>query len=343
MEKLLKGIRATWDRKLVYIFAAVISLVGFAGRGLYFDTMPSNLNLYITFFSFIVLVSIWEVFSFLNRTLKKRFPLDKAPIPRVVIQIGLGTIFLFSLRALGIHLLGDYFPVEFNWAFRAAIYVVDFFLTACVNSLFFISEYIEKWKQGVQRADRLEKEKTQVQFDNLKNQLNPHFLFNALTSLNSLIKTDPKLASEFLQNMSRIYRYVLQHKDKDVVSLREEKDFVADYLFLMDTRFGEAFEFKEAIDERMMDKGIVPVTLQILIENALKHNTISLKKPLHLRLYTENNYLVMENNYQPKNRVEGSNKLGLENLKNLYSYLSDRPLDWQIEEGIFRIQIPLID
>src|SRR5690606_15421651 len=140
---------------------------------------------------------------------------------------------------------------------------------------FFIREYFEKWQQSIDRAERLEKEKAQVQFDNLKNQLNPHFLFNALTSLNSLIKTNPQLASDFLQHMSRVYRYVLRHKDKHVVSLHEELDFISNYLFLMKTRFGEAFQFTCEVPEKEKEKGIVPVTLQILIENAVKHNTLN--------------------------------------------------------------------
>lgn len=344
MAKLSKETRTlTWDRKLIYPLILALALIGLLGRGLYFDKLQTELNIQLTIFSVFVLIALYEFFSFVNRRLKRLFPLDKVPIPRVVIQLSVGSLFLFGVRWLGIYWMGDYFPVEFNWAFKAAIYVVDFFVTASVNAIFFISEYIEKWKKSIQRAERLEKEKAQVQFDNLKNQLNPHFLFNALTSLNSLIKTDQELASEFLQNMSRVYRYVLQHKDRDVVRLEEENNFIQDYLFLMQTRFGKAFIYKDEMDAEAMDKGIVPVTLQILMENALKHNTISNKNPLTIRVYVKDDHLFMENNYQPKNRVEGSNKVGLENLKSLYQYLSNDSVHWEVEGGVFRIQIPLIE
>ncbi|MDX5320640.1 MAG: histidine kinase, partial [Bacteroidota bacterium] len=162
-------------------------------------------------------------------------------------------------------------------------------------------------------------------------------------SLNSLIRTNPELASEFLQNMSRIYRYVLQHKDKVVVGLQEELQFIKDYLFLMETRFGKGFQCEIQIEEESLEKGIVPVTLQILIENAIKHNSISASKPLHLRLWVDQDFLVMENNYQPKTMVEGSNKVGLENLNNLYQYLSETPISWEIRDGAFSIRIPLIE
>jgi len=335
--KLQKG------RVKTYTIILLLSILGYFGRLMMFNDMTHELNLRLLGFSIVVLVAVWEFFSFVNSRLKKQFPIDEAPVMRVVLQLSIGALFLFGVRGIGIYFLSDYFPVEFNWAFRAAIFVVDFFVTACINALFFIAEYIEKWKQSIQRAERLEREKTQVQFDNLKNQLNPHFLFNALTSLNSLIKSNPELASDFLQNMSRVYRYVLKHKDKEVVSLREEINFLNDYLFLLDTRFGEAFRFESAIPDQELGKGIVPVTLQILVENAIKHNIISDKKPLRIHVYVEGDYLVMKNASHPKKSVEGSNGLGLENLKNLYRYLSDLNLFWEIDEQEYRIHIPLIE
>ncbi len=335
--KRLKG------RLKIYTVILVISVLGYLGRLIMFTEMTYSSNVQLLVFSFFVLGAVWEFFSFLNSRLKKQFPIDKAPVQRVVLQLSLGSLFLFALRAVGIFLLADYFPVDFNWAFRAAIYVVDFFVTACINSLFFIAEYIEKWKQSIQRAERLEKEKTQVQFDNLKNQLNPHFLFNALASLNSLIRSNPELASEFLQNMSRVYRYVLKHKDKEVISLEEEYQFLNDYLFLLETRFGSAFRFKSNLPDEALEKGIVPVTLQILVENAVKHNIISEKNPLLIEVSIEGDYLVMKNAYHPKNRVEESNGLGLENLKNLYRYLSDLNLFWEIRDQKYSIHIPLIE
>lgn len=326
-----------------YTVILVLSVLGYFGRLMMFNEMSHAFNIRLLAFSFFVLIAVWEFFSLVDRQLKKQFPIDEAPLQRVILQLSISSLFLFGIRGLGIYWLADYFPIEFNWAFRAAIYVVDFFVAASINSLFFIAEYIEKWKLSIQRAERLEREKTQVQFDNLKNQLNPHFLFNALTSLNSLIKSNPELASDFLQNMSRVYRYVLKHKDKEVVSLREETEFLNDYLFLLETRFGEAFRFESTIPEEALGKGIVPVTLQILVENAVKHNIISDKKPLHLCLSVEGDYLVMKNANHPKKNVEGSNGLGLENLKNLYRYMSDLTLYWELNEREYKIHIPLIE
>lgn len=330
-------------RTLSYTIFLVMAVCGYFGRLVMFREMSHEMNLWLIPFALLVFILVWEFFVLLNRQMSRFFPLHEAPVKRVAFQLGLSFLFLSSLRAVGIYFIGDYFPFEFNWAFRVAIYVVDFFFVGCVNAVFFIREYIQKWQESIHLAERLEKEKTQVQFDNLKNQMNPHFLFNALSSLNSLIKSNPELASEFLQHMSKVYRYVLQHKEKNVVSLREEIAFIRDYLFLLDTRYGAAFHFNINIPEEKMEAGIVPVTLQILIENAIKHNTLSEKRPLSLSLFIENDFLVMSNPVQRKNTVQGSNGLGLENLKNLYRYLSTQEVLWHEEMAMFRIQIPLVE
>lgn len=330
-------------RKLAYSIFLALSIGGYFGRLVMFREMSHEMNLQLILFSLVIFILVWEFFVLLNRQMSRFFPLHEAPIKRVALQLGLSFIVLSGVRGMGIYFFREYFPFEINWAFRAAIYVVDFFFVGCVNAIFFIVEYIRKWQESIRRAERLEREKTQVQFDNLKNQLNPHFLFNALSSLNSLIKNNPELASDFLQHMSRVYRYVLQHKEKNVVSLREEQEFVRDYLFLLDTRFGESFNFRNTIPEEKLEAGIVPVTFQILIENAIKHNTLSDKKPLKIEVFIEDGYLVMSNTVQRKNMVQGSNGFGLENLKNLYAYLSDKELSWKEENGVFRIQVPLVE
>ena len=186
------------------------------------------------------------------------------------------------------------------------------------------------------------KEQTQVKYDALRNQLNPHFLFNALTSLNSLIFENQQLASEFLQQLSKVYRYTLQNKDKDTVSLSTEIDFINNYIFLFKTRFENAIHFKIEIDKDSRDKGIVPVTIQVLIENAVKHNIVTDKSPLIISIIAKGNFLTVENTVNKKSQVEASNKQGLENLKTLYQYLSDTDVEITETDSLFRVRIPLI-
>jgi ligand-binding sensor domain-containing protein len=192
------------------------------------------------------------------------------------------------------------------------------------------------------KAQALAKEKALVQYENLTQQLNPHFLFNSLASLGSLIRFDPKTASEFLEALSKMYRYILLSRDRETVSLQEEAVFAAHFLKLQQTRFGEALQIRINIDDQHRDRKIVPVTLQNLLENALKHNTLDNEAPLIVDIFTENDYLVVRNNLQRRTLVESSNKQGLSRLQTLYEYLSDTPMRIEETNEYFIVKIPLI-
>jgi LytS/YehU family sensor histidine kinase len=181
-----------------------------------------------------------------------------------------------------------------------------------------------------------------VKYNALQNQLNPHFLFNALTSLNSLIFENQQLASEFLQQLSKVYRYVLQNKESQTVPLSTELDFISHYISLLSTRFRTAIRFKVALRIDSGDKHVVPVTVQILIENAIKHNIASREMPLTIYIEVNDGYLEVTNTVNKKSFVEASNRQGLQNLKSLYQYLSDRPINIIEADGLFKVRIPLI-
>lgn len=192
------------------------------------------------------------------------------------------------------------------------------------------------------KAQMLEKEKALVMFESLKQQLNPHFLFNSLSSLSGLIETDQQLAGSFLKQMSKIYRYILKSRDSEVVTLREEIDFVQAYINLQKTRFRNGLQINIDIGEEDLPKKIPPVTLQNMVENAIKHNIIDPDSPLVLDMYVENGYLIVKNNLQKKHVVESSNKQGLSNLQSLYSYLSGKPVVIEEKDNHFLIKLPLI-
>jgi hypothetical protein len=192
------------------------------------------------------------------------------------------------------------------------------------------------------KAQILAKEKTLVQYENLKQHLNPHFLFNSLSSLSSLIEIDPKMAGVFLNSLSKTYRYILQSKDKETVTLQEEIAFVKTFVALQQTRFEKGLEVNFNINEAEYHRRIVPVTLQNLIENAIKHNIIDDENILVIDLYTDDGFLVVKNKMQLKKFVETSNKQGLENLRSLYLYLTDKPFTYKKEGAFFIVKIPLL-
>ncbi|WP_229313092.1 sensor histidine kinase [Larkinella terrae] len=204
------------------------------------------------------------------------------------------------------------------------------------------SHFLKQWQENAVRASQLEKEKIQVQLDNLKNQLSPHFLFNSLSSLDGLIHENPELASQFLRQLSKVFRYVIQHKDKDLVSLTTEVDFINNYIYLLKTRFNGSLDIQLKIPSVYSDKAIVPVTLQILIENAIKHNVANVGQPLAIQIVADEQYVTVENNLQRKPRVETSNGQGLTNLKALYHFLSEKDVKVEEEKDWFRVKVPLV-
>ena len=192
------------------------------------------------------------------------------------------------------------------------------------------------------KTQLLEKEKALVMYESLKQQLNPHFLFNTLSSLSSLILADPKSAREFLDQMSKIYRYILKSRDTELVPLVEEIKFVEVYIKLQQTRFTDGLRVNIHIDEECYHLKIVPVTLQNLVENAIKHNITDKEQPLIIDLFDEDGYLVVRNSSQPKSHVETSNKQGLNNMRSLYHYLTSKPFEVTRNEHYFTVKIPLI-
>jgi ligand-binding sensor domain-containing protein len=210
-----------------------------------------------------------------------------------------------------------------------------------------IHQYRVEKLQG--KAQLLEKEKAIMQYEGLVQQLNPHFLFNSLTSLSSLIQIDSKIAKEFLENLSKTYRYILKSSDTEIVPLSDEIKFAQNFLMLQKTRFEEGLLVDFNIQESDLDKKIVPVTLQNLIENAIKHNIIDPESPLQINVFTEHftgeehrSMIVVQNNLQRKKYVETSNKRGLANLINLYSFMCSQPIEIIETTDSFTIKIPLI-
>jgi ligand-binding sensor domain-containing protein len=192
------------------------------------------------------------------------------------------------------------------------------------------------------KAQLLEKEKALVMYESLKQQLNPHFLFNSLTSLSSLIQQDQKVAKQFLDQMSKIYRYILKNRDSEFVSLAEDINLAETYTRLQQTRFSGGLQVNFSIGEENYDRKIVPVTLQNLIENAIKHNVIDTDTPLVIDIFVEGHYVVVRNTLQKKHFVETSNKQGLVNMKSLYHYLSGKDIVILEDEKYFTIKIPLV-
>jgi hypothetical protein len=325
-----------------YVIIFIACFLGFVVRLSKFEEFTTDQHIAITWVSLIMIIIFWESLRLVNYWLDKVYPFERNITGRIIVQLVFGAIIGILVRYIVYRWGEPHLPFHLDSLFIAATWALYVFLPVGVNLGFFTIYFIDRWKDSLVYAERLEREKSQVQFDNLKNQLNPHFLFNALTSLNSLIFENQQLASDFLQQLSKVYRYVLQNKEKNFVLLSTELEFIDHYVKLLETRFAAALKIKFTIDTPALEKAIVPVSLQILIENATKHNVVDKEKPLTIEILTVGDYLVVSNNLQPRKKVETSNKQGLENLKSLYKFLTEKPVIVELTDDRFYVKIPLI-
>lgn len=294
---------------------------------------------FTTFFSFMLL---WQVIQISSKILENVLPLKSRPIMRIVTQVIIAFAFNTAMGFGVILLVNKLEGSEIVKIEKSISLLLYFWFAMILNLIHFSDFFFNKWNENYLLNERLKREKAEVRYDVLKNKLNPHFLFNALTSLNSLIFENQQLASDFLQQLSKVYRYTLQHKDKDTVSLKTELNFIDSYIRLFKIRFANAIDFKINVDEELNSRGIAPVTLQMLIENAVKHNVLDEKHPLVIYIHTQRNYLVVTNNINRKGQVETSNGTGLTNFCSFYQYLTSEPVVIENTGSDFIVKIPLI-
>lgn len=296
------------------------------------------------------LIVIWAILASsraLNRRLDRDFPWEEGLFQRLGIQtiltilIAFLVVFVFrnTVMALFSNTLSTHF-IRFQDEIIVATVIVFFTMVVVLIDLGIF--LMQQWQRSSTEAERVKKENLEFRFDRLRNQVNPHFLFNSLNTLASLVYQDPDTASRFVRQMAKVYRYVLENRDKEVIPLAEEWNFMEAYLYLVKIRFDDGVRFELDISKEALEKMIPPMTLQLLLENALKHNIVSASKPLTIKILTKGNRLKIENNIQPKMSPEPSTKTGLENIKSRYAILSSQPVVIESNENFFSVEIPLL-
>jgi two-component system, LytTR family, sensor kinase len=330
------------SRGRMYLIFAVVNLFSaipryFLGpsRGILFHG-----SLYLASVAWIIIT--WEFIVVTGRLMEKRLPAASNFLVRMIIQIILTYPVVTILGDAMFKAASVIFKIPLDPNLVTIGYLLYFLTTLVLNLVYFGIIYFFNWKKDLINLGGAQREQAIIKYDSLRNQLNPHFLFNALSSLNSLIFENQQLASDFLQQLSKVYRYVLQNKDKQTVTLSTEVNFIAHYISLLKIRFATAIDFRISLNEETLEKKIVPVTLQILIENAVKHNLVSPQTPLNIFISADETFLFVENSVRRKAQVETSNGQGLKNLKGFYEYLSEAPIQVIESENLFIVKIPLI-
>ncbi len=296
------------------------------------------------FMSLLTTIAIWLGVRKIVIVLWERYPWDKHPVKHLIYEVIL--VFLYTmLVGLVTYILFVYtalVPAEEDFPMVMSIAItllITYFITCIHEAWFFYSQ----WNISLLRAKTLEKENLQSQYETLRSQINPHFLFNTLNTLTSLIEEDPKKAVTYLGYTADFLRRLLNVKDQEVILLEEELTLVETFYTLQQERYGENFSLVIDIPQSFRKRSIPPLALQMLVENAIKHNVIARDRPLAIEVsISDDQFLCVKNNLQRKDSVYDSSKIGLENIRSRYSFLTDKKMTISQSDYIFEVRIPLL-
>ena len=286
---------------------------------------------------------IWEGNRAMFILMRKKFPHYRQTARRLIWQTLVGLIYTLVVSAFI-----DYFFCSnisnFDRINEVLIgFKISLIPTIIVTLMYESAFFFQSWKSHVQKTEALARENVQSQLDALKNQLDPHFLFNSLNTLASLIDDENSPAQNYLDKLSDVYRYVLVSREKNTVTLEEEMQFLDAYIYLNKIRFRENLQVETQLMNDTSQLHVAPLSIQMLIENAIKHNVVSKEKPLKIRIVQEDGFLTVENNLQEKMTFEKSTKVGLQNIINRYRLLTEQQVEILRNEWSFKVKLPLLE
>jgi LytS/YehU family sensor histidine kinase len=211
---------------------------------------------------------------------------------------------------------------------------------AVLGLVYYITNRREK---NLRKFTSLQRERMMFEYEHLKSQVNPHFLFNSLNTLASLIEEDKQVASDYTTHLSDLYRNMLAHRNEDLITLEEEWEILTNYIYIQNSRFGDALVVETQIpDYVMQNKKIVPLALQLIVENAIKHNVVSKTRPLHISIVADNESITIRNSLNPKISKEKGAGLGMVNIKNRYNLLTKKSIYYGISDKEYVVNLPLL-
>ena len=305
----------------------------------------------IFFHLFFVLMGL--VFLWLGRWLSKKIQSSAFKNLERRLQIVLGTtIFLtyglfvsIGFNELYYFLFYQITDQEYIWKehqlfdpdFSLIIFIFYFFLATVIN----LVNYFRNWREAQLMAERLKKENIQSKFEVLKNQIDPHFFFNSLSVLTSLVYKDANLSAEYITQLSKMYRYILEGKNQYLASVNDELKFLNSYIFLIKVRYNENICFEIELSDELKKMVYLPKnSLQMLVENAIKHNRFDDEEPLVVHIFADSEYIQVVNNKNKRELIGSSSKIGLENIKKRYELIGDYELLIEETDRSFTVKLP---
>lgn len=332
----------------VHSFVASMPIISILLNYIMFDQRLFNeIMIWLVSFPLIFVVGIgsWRGHVMIGNYIKYRLPEIKHTKQRILIQafclipfMSLSVTFIFFLYDF-FHLLGCQFSMD---DFKTGL-IVGFCINLIFETLYEADYVLERYKESVEEKQNMQQMSMFQEFDSLKNQVNPHFLFNCFNTLSSLITEDKKTAEKFLNELSKVYRYLLRNNEDGLSTVENEIRFIRSYYQLLQTRHGDAVQLNVEIDKRYDSYMLPSLTLQLLVENVVKHNVLSKNKPLMIDIFTTaGNKLVVNNNLQRRTVKVPSNKVGLDNIRSKYELLKQPGFQVIEDEKNYTVVLPLI-
>jgi len=329
------------------LVGGAVFIVSFLIRFASLGTAVFSNDLYIYFlycmlYSVVLYIVNVAIFELLDRVFQEnRFS------PKRII-IGFISSFFISLFVIGILRIFTQVVIQkqslvtFMTNEKAANYVESSVITFIVLLVFHSLHFYKIYQENKITQQKIIAGNANAKFESLKNQIDPHFLFNSLNVLSSLIEENPDNAQRFTTSLSKIYRYVLEQKDKELVSVEDELSFAKTYMNLLKMRFENSLYYELPTENINPEAKVVPLSLQLLLENTVKHNVVSEQKPLHIRIFIDGDYLAIQNDLQKKEVLQDRQGVGLQNIVSRYGIITDRKVKVQEDEKNFTVRIPIL-
>ena len=277
----------------------------------------------------------------LDNILERFLPVPRKIKLRLFLQIAVGVLFLVAAHRIIMYFIEPKLELPESRSRVILGMATGLIFVQMIGNSLTLARFSRKWVNSQETIAEMKREKLEMDYNSLQDQLNPHFLFNNLSVLKSLIIYDPDVAVDFTENFTDVYRYVLQSRNKRLVKLKEELEFMKAYCALHKERLGDGLWIETDVPEKYVDKEIAPLTGQLLVENAIKHNVTSKDAPLKINVFVENDYLVVSNNLNLRT-ASYSTKTGLGNLVRRYELLTEKELVVQYDDQRFEVKVPLL-
>lgn len=297
----------------------------------------------ISLISVIRTALIWNGSMYIINYLVGKYSVFRQPARLIIYQVLALTVFVIVIESGEILAMQYFTPEQLSKREKIEFILMGIIITFMISSIYASVSFFMEWKANLLRAQALEKANLEARYEALRNQVNPHFLFNSLNTLLMMVADNPE-AVKYIESISGLMRYMLSSRGRDVVSIHEELKIAGDYVYVQKSRFGEKLIVNFKVDKKYESFTIPPLTLQMLIENAVKHNVVSKNNPLIINIYvSEDEYLVVENKVQPKLDKEPSTGTGLENIRSRYLHVAEKEVLVQDQEGRFTVKLPLFE